>query len=159
MVNESTGTRGMWSSNLQKAATIVAATFLLVGVLGFIPGITTHYGDMSFVGHQSDAKLLGLFQVSILHNIVHLLFGIAGLAMARTWSGAKNYLIGGGIVYFVLFVYGLIFHDGEGANFVPVNSADNWLHLVLALGMVALGVALGRELGTVGDVRARRRAG
>jgi AI-2 transport protein TqsA len=69
---------------VQKAATIVGVVFLLVGVLGFIPVITTNFGDLSFAGHHSDARLFGLFQVSILHNIVHLLFGIAGLAMART---------------------------------------------------------------------------
>ena len=67
-------------SAVQKAAFVVGAVFLVVGILGFIPGITTNYGDMTFAGHDSQAKLLGIFQVSILHNIVHLLFGIAGLA-------------------------------------------------------------------------------
>jgi hypothetical protein len=130
---------------MQLAATVVAVVFLLVGVLGFIPGITTHYGDMTFAGHNSDAKLLGIFEVSGLHNIVHLLFGVVGLAMARSWTGARNYLIGGGVIYFVLFVYGLIIDRESSANFVPVNNADNWLHLLLAVGMVALGLALGRE--------------
>jgi hypothetical protein len=64
--------------------------------LGFIPGITTDYSTMEFAGHESDAKLLGIFDVSILHNIVHLLFGIAGLAMARTWDSTRAYMIGGG---------------------------------------------------------------
>src|SRR5688500_13613443 len=58
-------------------ATVVGATFLLVGVLGFIPGITTNAGDITFNDHHSDTELLGIFQVSILHNIVHLLFGVA----------------------------------------------------------------------------------
>src|SRR3954468_12082190 len=87
---------------VRTAAMTVGATFLLVGVLGFIPGITSGYSDLSFAGHTSDAKLLGIFQVSILHNIVHLLFGVVGLAMARTTAGAVNYLIGGGVVYLVL---------------------------------------------------------
>src|SRR5919202_4284031 len=95
-------------SLLQTAAFIVGATFLLVGILGFIPGITTHYGDMSFAGHDSDAKLLGLFQVSILHNIVHLLFGVAGLALSRTWEGARTFLIGGGGIFLLLWIYGLV---------------------------------------------------
>jgi hypothetical protein len=135
----------MTATPVQTAATVVGAVFLLVGVLGFIPGITTHYSDLSFAGHHSDAKLLGIFEVSVLHNIVHLLFGIAGLAMARSWNGARSYLIGGGIIYFILFLYGLIIDSESSANFVPVNSADNWLHLVLAVGMVALGVALSRD--------------
>lgn len=53
------------------------------GVLGFIPGITTNYSQLTFAGHDSAALLLGIFQVSILHNIVHLLFGVAGIFMAR----------------------------------------------------------------------------
>jgi hypothetical protein len=73
-------------------------------VLGFIPGITTNLGDLSFAGHHSDARLFGLFQVSILHNIVHLLFGIAGLAIARTAAQARTYLVFGGAIYLVLFL-------------------------------------------------------
>lgn len=126
-------------SLVQTAALAVAATFVLVGVLGFIPGITTDYGTMQFAGHNSEAKLLGIFQVSILHNIVHLLFGLVGFALARTVGGARSYLIGGGAVYLVLWLYGLVIDHESAANFVPVNTADNWLHLVLGLGMIALG--------------------
>jgi Domain of unknown function (DUF4383) len=127
---------------ISTVALAVAVVFLLVGILGFIPGITTDYGDMQFAGHESEAKLLGVFQVSILHNIVHLLFGVAGLALARTASGARLYLIGGGAVYAVLWLYGLVIDHESGANFVPLNTADNWLHLVLAVGMIALGLLL-----------------
>ena len=134
---------------VQKAALAVAIVFLLVGVLGFIPGITTDYGTMQFAGHESEAKLLGLFQVSILHNIVHLLFGAAGLAMARTVSGARNYLIGGGAIYLVLWLYGLVIDHDSAANFVPLNGADNWLHLLLGVGMIALGLLTTRRTARV----------
>jgi hypothetical protein len=134
-----------YATNIQKAAVAVGAVFLLVGILGFIPGITTDYDTMTFAGHESGAKLLGIFNVSILHNIVHLLFGIAGILMARTFSSARTYLIGGGVIYLVLFVYGLLIDHHSAANFVPVNAADNWLHLVLAVGMIGLGVALARD--------------
>jgi hypothetical protein len=137
--------RSMTATPVQLAATIVALVFLLVGVAGFIPGVTTHYGDLGFAGHESGSKLFGIFQVSILHNIVHLLFGVVGLLAARTAPGARNYLIGGGLVYAVLFIYGLVVDDHVGANFVPLNNADDWLHLILAVGMVALGLALGRD--------------
>jgi hypothetical protein len=130
---------------MQTAAVVVAAAFLLVGVLGFIPGITTGYGGMEIAGHRSDAKLLGIFEVSVLHNVVHVLFGAAGLALARTWGGARSYLLGGGAVYVVLWLYGLVIDKGTAANFVPVNAADDWLHLVLGLAMIGLGLALSRE--------------
>ena len=137
----------MMATPVQTAAVVVSAVFLLVGVLGFIPGITTDFDTMEFAGHESEAMLLGIFQVSVLHNIVHLLFGIVGLAAARTASGAMYYLIVGGIVYLVLWIYGLIIDLDDDANFVPFNDADNWLHLVLGLGMVALGFVLGRSTG------------
>ena len=135
----------MTATNLQKAATAVAAVFLLVGILGFIPGITTNYSDMTFGSHDSDALLLGIFQVSILHNIVHLLFGVVGLAMARSFSGARAFLLGGGIIYLILWIYGLVIDKDSAANFVPLNTADDWLHLVLGVGMIALALLLGRE--------------
>jgi hypothetical protein len=135
----------MTATNMQKAAAAVGAVFLLVGILGFVPGITTNFDQMEFAGHESEAKLLGIFQVSILHNIVHLLFGLAGLAMARSWSGARSFLIGGGAIYGLLFIYGLLIDHNSDANFVPLNGADNVLHLVLAIAMIGLGLALSRE--------------
>jgi hypothetical protein len=134
-VNRTTGT-----DLLRRLAQVVGALFLLVGVLGFIPGITTHYGDMGFAGHHSGAQLLGLFQVSVLHNIVHLLFGVAGLALSRTSASAFSYLVGGGAIYVVLWLYGLLVDKGSAANFVPLDTADDWLHLLLGLGMIALGL-------------------
>jgi hypothetical protein len=102
-------------------------------------------GDLHGAGHGSGAMLLGLFQVSVLHNIVHLLFGIAGVALARTFRTSKLYLIVGGLVYAVLWIYGLVIDKDSQANFVPLNTADDWLHFVLAVGMIGLGVLLGRR--------------
>ncbi len=127
---------------VQMAAVVVAAVFLVVGIAGFIPGVTTGYDGMTFAGHESTAMLLGVFHVSILHNIVHLLFGVVGLALARTVGGATAFLVGGGAVYAVLWLYGLFIDQSSAANFVPVNTADNWLHFGLAVVMIGLGLAL-----------------
>nr|QEO73966.1 hypothetical protein [uncultured bacterium] len=138
----------MTRTPVQLAATVVGAVFLVVGIAGFIPGLTTDYATMEFAGHESEAKLLGVFAVSVLHNIVHLAFGVVGLVLAGTAQRAYFFLIGGGVVYLVLWLYGLLIDHDSAANFVPVNTADNWLHLVLALGMIALGFALGRSVRT-----------
>ena len=145
MSASSTSTIRRSPSLVNTAAMIVGVVFVLVGILGFVPGITTHYGDLGFAGHGSGAKLLGIFQVSILHNIVHLLFGLAGIAAGRAApSAARGYLVGGGVIYLVLWIYGLVIDKTSSANFVPLNNADNWLHLLLGVGMIALGLALGR---------------
>ena len=142
---DQTAGRSVGRTNVQKAALAVGVVFLLVGVLGFIPGITTNYDQLEFASADSEALLLGLFQVSILHNIVHLLFGVLGLVMARSVSGARTYLVFGGAIYLVLFLYGLLVGQDSAANFIPVNTADDILHLLLGIGMIALGLVLTRR--------------
>lgn len=131
---------------VQLAAAVAGAGFLLVGVLGFVPGITTNLADITFAGHESGALLLGLFKVSVLHNIAHLLFGV-GVLMARTPTGARTYLLGAGTAYLVLTVYGAVIGHDTALNFLPVNTADNWLHLGLGVAMVGAGAALGERAG------------
>ena len=127
---------------VQNVARLVGIVFLIVGIAGFIPGLTTNlYDGLEFAGDDGTAELLGIFQVSVLHNIVHLLFGLAGLALAATASGARTFLIGGGAIYLALFVLGII----GGGDWIPVNDADNWLHLLLGAGMIGLGVLTTRE--------------
>jgi uncharacterized protein DUF4383 len=127
---------------VQNVARLVGIVFLVVGIAGFIPGITTNlYDGLEFAGNDGNAELLGLFQVSILHNIVHGLFGIAGLALAATPGGARSFLVGGGAIYIVLWLLGIL----GGADWIPSNRADDWLHLVLGVGMIGLGIALTRE--------------
>ncbi len=150
MTSMSSDGRTLGRTNIQKAALAVGAVFLLVGILGFIPGITTNYETMGFAGHESQALLLGIFQVSVLHNIVHLLFGAAGIAMARSAAQSRNYLVIGGAIYLVLWLYGLLIGLDTAANFVPVNMADNWLHFILGVGMLGLGLALSRGTARAG---------
>ena len=140
---------------VQLVAVIIGVVFLLVGIAGFIPGITTHYDQLRWAEHDSGAMLVGLFMVSVLHNIVHLLFGVAGLALARTAGSARWYLLVGGGVYLVLWIYGLVIDQMSAANFVPINNADNWLHLGLGVGMIALGAVFGGTLTRRAPGRAR----
>jgi Domain of unknown function (DUF4383) len=126
---------------VQSIAALVGLIFLVVGILGFIPGITSHVGELAFAGRDSSAKLLGSFQTSVLHNIVHIAFGV-GILMARTPEGARTYLIGGGVAYLTVWLIGVV----GGLDWLPVNAADNWLHIVLGVGMIALGFVTGRSV-------------
>ena len=130
---------------LQTLTLLLGIVFLVVGILGFIPGVTTHYRDLGFWGTGSHTKLFGLFQVSILHNIVHLLFGIAGLAAHRSFDASRLYMLGGGVIYLALWVLGIF----GGATWIPANTADHWLHLGLGVVMVSIGYLYGREEMTV----------
>jgi hypothetical protein len=126
---------------VQTVARLVGIVFLLVGIAGFIPGITTNlYDGLEFAGDDGNAELLGLFQVSVLHNIVHALFGV-GILMAATPEGARTFLLGSGAIYAVLFLLGIL----GGGDWVPINDADDWLHLGLAVGLIALGLLTTRD--------------
>jgi len=126
---------------MQQAALLIGGVFVLVGIAGFIPGITTDApGD--FAGDESEAELLGIFSVSVLHSLVHVGFGLAGMALAHTWTGARNYLIGGGVIYLALGVLGIV----GLLDWLPADDSDDWLHLALGIGLVGLGWVLRNEV-------------
>jgi Domain of unknown function (DUF4383) len=125
---------------LRQAARLVGIVFLIVGIAGFIPGITED-APGSFAGENSEGSLLGVFQTSVLHNLVHLLFGVAGLVLSRTADQARTFLVGGGIVYLLLFGLGI----AGVMDWLPADDTDDWLHLGLGVGMLALGLLLGRR--------------
>ena len=129
----------------QRLAFLFGSAFVLVGILGFVPGVTTNYDDLEFSGHESDAELLGLFQVSVLHNVVHLLFGV-GILAARRHRSALQYLLAAGTLYAVLFAYGLLAGERGSENFLPTNNGDHVLHGALALALLgAWALARGRD--------------
>lgn len=126
----------------QGAALAVAAVFLAIGVAGFTPGLTD-VGVLQWYGHHRPgpvARLFGVFDVSVAHNLLHLGFGVAGLLLARTFGRARLYLIGGGVVYLSLWLYGLL--SARPREVLPLNGADNWLHFGIGVVMVVLGFTL-----------------
>ncbi|WP_235435744.1 DUF4383 domain-containing protein [Mycobacterium sp. EPa45] len=126
---------------VQGAAVLVAAAFLAVAIAGFIPGLTTHLDQLHWA-HESHSQLFGVFGVSVVHNLVHLAFGVAGLILARTFARARAYLIGGGVIYLGLWVYGLLIDLAGPRNMLPLNNADNWLHFAIGVVMTVLGLTL-----------------
>jgi Domain of unknown function (DUF4383) len=132
-------------TDVQRAAMLFGIVFLVVGILGFIPGITTDY-DRLTTFDDVGAKLLGIFGINILENIAHLLYGVVGLLAASSWAWSRSYFIWGGVVYLALWLYGLVIDERSSANFLGVNMAAHWLHFVLGLVMVALGFLLTRRI-------------
>lgn len=119
-------TEGERSGLIKGLAMIVGAAFALAGVAGFF---VTGFENFA---QPTDKKLL-IFEVNPLHNIVHLLIGIAGLLMARRLSSARlfGWLLAGG--YGLTFIHGLfVANQDTSANFLSINTADNWLHLFSA---------------------------
>lgn len=118
----------------QVLALAIGAIYLIIGIVGFF--IT---GFEDFFAHDTDETLLG-FEINGFHNVVHIVIGIAGLLLARTLAGARSYGWLLAVGYGAAFVYGLIAVNEEW-DFLSLNWADNWLHLVSAL--AGLVIALG----------------
>ena len=109
------------------------AIYLLVGIVGFF---VTGFED--FFAHNTEEKLL-VFEINGMHNVVHLVIGIAGLVLSRTLAGARTYGWLLAIGYGAAFIYGLI-AIGEDWDFLSINGADNVLHIATAI--VGLVIAL-----------------
>jgi hypothetical protein len=114
----------------QKLSFLFGIVFVLVGILGFIPGIT-EAAPGSFAGENSEGSLLGVFQTSILHNLAHLAFGI-GILAARRHATALTYLLVGGVAYAGLFLIGIL----GAMDWLPADDTDDWLHLALAAALL-----------------------
>lgn len=131
---------------VQRVARPAGACLLVLGMLGFVPGVTEHYGALAFAGRSARAELFGLFRVSILHNLVQVTLGVTGLALGRTRRGARLFLLTAGLVYSALWIYGVAVDETGSANVIPVNGADKWLHLSLAVALLAAAVVARRRM-------------
>ncbi len=120
------------TTTLQKLSGVFGVIFILVAVLGFISP-----GGLVMTMDPTTGMVLGVFPVNLLHNIVHLAFGVWGLVASRAWSGSKTFFTAGGIIYAVLTVVGFLSPTGFGL--VPLAGTNIWLHAVLAIAMLAIG--------------------
>jgi hypothetical protein len=119
-------------TTVQRVAQIFGVVFILLALVGF------YAGGMNMEADPATAPMiLGMFPVNLLHNIVHLLFGIWGLAASRSFTGARQFAQIAGVIYLVLAVVGYFAPDGFG--FVPLGGNDVWLHLALGAILAAVG--------------------
>ena len=123
--------------NTRTFAMIFGIVFLIVGAGVFIPGV-----NMDHAGNPADADVtmktmfgyeLGLFPVNVLHNIVHILFGIWGILAMRSLAGARMYFRVVAIIYALLTVMGLVPALNTTFGMIPIYGNDVWLHALLAL--------------------------
>jgi len=132
MVN-SAGADGRDANIPRTLALIIGVVYTLVGILGFF---VTGFDD--FADNNTGETLLG-FELNGLHNVVHLLIGVAGIALSRTLATARTYGWLLAIGYGAVFIYGLfVAGDEQEANFLSLNWPDNWLHLLSALAGLAI---------------------
>lgn len=121
-------------SPAQNYALVIGASLTVAGIVGFF-----YSGSFGSPGKVDD--VLGVLGVNGWHNLVHLLTGLAGLAVARSYTGARKYAIGVGTIYAAVAIWGFVIGSGESIlGFLPVNSEDSVLHLLIALAGIGAGL-------------------
>ncbi|MGQ0446112.1 MAG: DUF4383 domain-containing protein [Beijerinckiaceae bacterium] len=122
---------------VQRVAQLFGVVFLLVGILGFV------VSGMNMDANMATApRLLGLFPVNALHNVVHLLFGVWGLVAARNVAGAVQFGKVSGGIYLLLAILGFIVPTTFGL--IPIGGHDIWLHGVIGVVLLYVGLTAGK---------------
>jgi hypothetical protein len=117
---------------VKSAAILFGIVFLAVGILGFVPGVTTDVNGMPM--------LLGIFHVNTAHNFVHIASGVVFLLCGMAGAGASRMFFKiFGLVYALVAVLGFMKGDDYLLGYISNNTATTWLHVVLALAMLWLG--------------------
>jgi hypothetical protein len=113
-------------------ALIFGIIFLAVGILGFgvVPSLLQDAGGEGMNAH---GMLLGMFHVNVLHNIVHLLFGVWGVAVSRSASGSVGFFRGVALIYALLAIMGLFEATKHGFGYVELGDKNVWLHAGLSV--------------------------
>lgn len=129
-------------------ALVFGIIYLLVGILGLIPGLITPAANPGVTLNVLNGLLFGVFPVNILHTLVHLIIGVWGILAYRTFSASRSFSITAGIIFIVLFVMGLIPVLDVLFGLAPLYGSDIWLHLLSGIVALAVGLMARR---TVGD--------
>ena len=124
-------------SPAQVYALMIGLTLVVAGIAGFFYSASFSTGD----GVDRDA-LLGIVDVNGWLNLVHIASGAIGLFVAASYRGARLYALGLGVLFVVFAALGFIAGDGDEIfNLIPVNTEDNFLHLLIGIAGVGAGLA------------------
>ncbi|HXR61202.1 MAG TPA: DUF4383 domain-containing protein [Solirubrobacterales bacterium] len=108
---------------------------LLIGAVLLVAGIIGFFYSASFGSPGNVDDVLGILAVNAWHNLVHILSGVLGLAaFASGPRASRTYALVFGVVYIVVAIWGFIIGSYESIlGFVPVNTEDNILHVILGV--------------------------
>jgi len=116
-------------------ALVFGIVFLLVGIAGFIPGLLAEpaAGDPALAIEAAHGRLMGLFPVNVVHDLIHIAFGIWGIVAYRTLAAARLYAKSVAVIYALLVVMGFIPVLNTTFGLAPIHGHDIWLHALLAI--------------------------
>ena len=141
-------------SPAQVYALVIGLTLVVAGIAGFFYSASFSTGD----GAERDA-VLGILDVNGWHNLVHIASGAIGLFVAGSYGGARVYALGLGVVYIVIAALGFVAGNGDEIfNLIPINTEDNFFHLLIGIAGIGAGLATPAREPIAGATRPAARA-
>jgi hypothetical protein len=134
-------TTGRVTQPAQGAAVVVGVFLIVIGIIGFIPGITTNLGELTFAGPASGALVFNIFATSVLQNAVHILLGLAAFGAARGRASSTLYLLSMSMLFFAFWMYGLLFNGSFPGNIFPFNYPDYAFNVSMGFALMILAAA------------------
>ena len=123
-------------SPAQVYALVIGLTLVVAGIFGFFYSASFSTGD----GTERDA-VLGILDVNGWHNLVHIASGAVGLLVIGSYAGSRLYALGLGVIYIVVAALGFVAGNGDEIfNLIPINTEDNFLHLLIGIAGVGAGL-------------------
>jgi hypothetical protein len=127
----------------QTYALVFGLVLVAAGILGFFYEASFSTGDDTLTDRDA---VLGILDVNGWHNVVHILSGVVGLAVAGSYANARLYALGFGAVYIVVAILGFLYGDGDSIfKLIPVNTEDNVLHVLIGVAGIGAGMATPAE--------------
>lgn len=121
-------------------ALVLGIIYLLIGLMGLIPGVVTAAANPGVTVDVLNGTLLGIFPVNIIHTLVHLIIGIWGIIAYRSYSASRSFSMTVGVLFLVLFIMGLIPGLNTLFGLAPLYGADVWLHLITGIAGLYFGL-------------------
>lgn len=121
--------------DIKRFTFFAGVVFVLIGILGYIPGITTapHVSDPNLAVDASYGRLFGIFPVNMIHNLVHLAFGIWALVASKDFAQSRIFNRSTAIIYAILTIMGFIPGLSTLFGLAPLFSHDIWLHALITV--------------------------
>lgn len=130
---------------MKRFALILGIVYLLIGVMGLIPGLITEVAHEGVTVNALEGNLLGIFPVNIVHTLVHLVIGLYGIVASRSWDASRSFAAVVGVLFGLLFLMGLIPGLNTLFGLAPLGGADIVLHLLTSLLGLYFWLVVGRR--------------
>lgn len=120
-------------TQVQAFARVFGIIYVIVGIMGFLPGLVSPLVDTTGLAVTTGyGRLLGIFPVNLMHNIVHIGVGIWGILAARDFLMSVGFAKVNAVLFGILAVLGIIPATNMLFGLAPLYGSDVVIHAATA---------------------------